>query len=193
MIELACDELVFHFNKKHLEDSTIPMWVIKAKGETYYVNHVDSSIPWSTKETPDNPHTKGSLKFKHCYCSIDDNNIATIRELTDVDKARLRAKEKGHTRVIFQNSQQVQDFFKSHDIKYTPVKAISGGCGNSFYICDIVKQDEAAFALIGLGHKIRSLRENETYWKAYDDDKLRASLDADYIDISELYEEDDDE
>jgi hypothetical protein len=25
----------------HLQDANIPMWVIKAKGQTYYVNHVD--------------------------------------------------------------------------------------------------------------------------------------------------------
>jgi hypothetical protein len=54
------------------------MWVIKAKGQTYYVNHVDANCPWSTKETPDNPATKGSLKFKNCSLSIDENNIATI-------------------------------------------------------------------------------------------------------------------
>lgn len=42
------------------------MWVVKCKGETYYVNHVDVSpgIGFSTKETPDNPHTKGSIKLK---------------------------------------------------------------------------------------------------------------------------------
>ena len=57
-------EIIFHFNKKYLEDSTIPMWVIKAKGETYYVHHINAIIGFSTKETPDNPHTKGSLKFK---------------------------------------------------------------------------------------------------------------------------------
>jgi hypothetical protein len=41
------------------------MWVVKAKGQTYYVNHVDmdSGIGFN-KETPDNPSTKGSLKFK---------------------------------------------------------------------------------------------------------------------------------
>ena len=55
-----------HFNKIHLQQPDIPMWVIKVKGETHYVNHVDvdSGIGFSTKETPDNPHTKGSLKFK---------------------------------------------------------------------------------------------------------------------------------
>ena len=59
-------EIILHFNKMHLQDPTIPMWVIKAKGQTYYVNHidVDAGIGVSTKETPDNPHTKGSLKFK---------------------------------------------------------------------------------------------------------------------------------
>lgn len=58
--------IVFHFNKAHLQDSSIPMWVIKAKGETHYVKHVDfnKGIGFSTKETPDNPHTKGSIKIK---------------------------------------------------------------------------------------------------------------------------------
>ena len=69
-------EIILHFNKMHLQDPTIPMWVIKAKGETYYVDHVDmeSGISFSTKETPDNPHTKGSLKFKGKI------NITTIDE-----------------------------------------------------------------------------------------------------------------
>ena len=49
-----------------LQDISIPMWVIKAKGETYYVHHVEveEGVGFSTKETPDNPHTKGSIKFK---------------------------------------------------------------------------------------------------------------------------------
>lgn len=50
----------------HLQDANIPMWVIKVKGETHYVNHVDveSGVGFSTKETPMNQHTKGSIKFK---------------------------------------------------------------------------------------------------------------------------------
>ena len=63
-IEYACKDLVFHFNKKHLEDETIPMWVVKTHGETFYVDHVSADIAWSTKETPNNSHTKGSIKFK---------------------------------------------------------------------------------------------------------------------------------
>ena len=58
--------IIFHYNKKHNEDSSIPPWVLKCKGQTYYVNHfdVDIGVGFSTKETPDNPHTKASLKFK---------------------------------------------------------------------------------------------------------------------------------
>lgn len=56
------------------------MWVLKMKGKTFYVNHVDANCPWSTKETPDNPSTKGSLKFKNCYVSIDENNNAVIND-----------------------------------------------------------------------------------------------------------------
>ena len=68
-------EIIFHFNKMHLQDANIPMWVIKAKGETHYVNHVDvdSGIGFSTKETPDNPSTKGSIKIKGKLEIIDNN------------------------------------------------------------------------------------------------------------------------
>jgi formylmethanofuran dehydrogenase subunit D len=53
---------------------------VKTKGETYYVNHVTSNAPWSTKETPDNTHTKGSIKFKHVNLIIDDENCAEIND-----------------------------------------------------------------------------------------------------------------
>lgn len=64
---------MFHFNKHHLVDNTVPMWVLKAKGNTYYVKHVTSTVGWSTKETPNNPHTKGSLKFKNVSVDIVDD------------------------------------------------------------------------------------------------------------------------
>jgi hypothetical protein len=61
----------------HLQDSTIPMWTVKHKGETYYVHHieVEPGIGFSTKETPENPHTKGSLKFKGKLKIEEDNGI----------------------------------------------------------------------------------------------------------------------
>ena len=72
-----CKEVVFHFNKHHLIDPKTPMWVLKMKGETYYVDHVNCNAPWTTKETPDNPSTKGSLKIKNVTVKIE-NKIATI-------------------------------------------------------------------------------------------------------------------
>lgn len=74
--------IIFHFNKKHLEDATFPMWVVKSKGETYYVNHLDSKVGFSTKETPDNEHTKGSLKFKGKLTIItnEDRTVNAIIE-----------------------------------------------------------------------------------------------------------------
>ena len=72
-----CREIIFHFNKGHLADPTIPMWVIKTKGETYYVDHVNSAVSFSTKETPNNSATKGSIKFKNCSLLIEDG-LATI-------------------------------------------------------------------------------------------------------------------
>lgn len=58
--------IVFHYNKKHNEDQTIPPWILKVKGESIYVNHVTMmpGVGLSTKETPDSAHTKGALKFK---------------------------------------------------------------------------------------------------------------------------------
>jgi hypothetical protein len=71
--------IVFHFNKAHLLDSSIPMWVVKVKGQTYYIHHLDSKIGFSTKETPENT-TKGSLKFRGTISIQEINNqiIATI-------------------------------------------------------------------------------------------------------------------
>lgn len=80
-IEYACKDVVFHFNKKHLEDPNIPMWVLKTRGETFYVDHVECQIPWSTKETPDNPHTKGSIKVKDALLKIDEDNCAILTKL----------------------------------------------------------------------------------------------------------------
>jgi hypothetical protein len=59
------DVIVLHYNKAHNLDASIPQWVIKHKGNTHYVSHVEfKNMCFSSKETPDNEHTKGSLKFK---------------------------------------------------------------------------------------------------------------------------------
>ena len=66
--------VVFHYNKAHNQDQSIPQWVVKYEGETYYVNHLDSEVGFRTKETPDNEHTKGSLQFKGKLKIIQDES-----------------------------------------------------------------------------------------------------------------------
>lgn len=72
--------VVFHYNKAHNQDQSIPPWVIKHKGQTYYVNHLDSKVGFSTKETPDNEHTKASLMFRGKLSIVeqDGETIALI-------------------------------------------------------------------------------------------------------------------
>lgn len=53
--------------------------MVKVKGQTYYVNHFEVSpgIGFSSKESPDNEHTKAALKFKSKLI-IDANNEALL-------------------------------------------------------------------------------------------------------------------
>lgn len=71
------ERIVFHYNKKHNENTEIPQWIIKVKGQTFYVHHLDSKVGFSTKETPDNSHTKGSLQFKGILIITEENEIIT--------------------------------------------------------------------------------------------------------------------
>lgn len=74
------NRVVFHFNKQHNTDNTIPPWVVKHKGQSYYVNHLDSKVGFSTKETPDSEHTKASLMFRGKLSIVqqDGQTIAKI-------------------------------------------------------------------------------------------------------------------
>ena len=132
-IEYACKDVVFHFNKKHLEDQTIPMWVLKFHGETLYVNHVDCAVPWSTKETPDNSHTKGSIKVKDVLLQVDDENNATIKNLTLIDKYRLRNQKLGITRIMFSPGTAFHKALQNNEFKHSPFKTIVGRCSSSSY------------------------------------------------------------
>ena len=73
---------MFHYNKAHNADQSIPPWVVKAKGQTFYVHHidVDKGVGFSTKDSPDSEHTKASLKFKGKLRidEIDNQVIANI-------------------------------------------------------------------------------------------------------------------
>lgn len=77
-----CDRIIFHFNKAHLSDASIPMWTIKHKGQTYYVHHMESSIGFKTKETPENAHTKGSIMFKG-KLKIYETNSETTQSVSE--------------------------------------------------------------------------------------------------------------
>lgn len=168
-IELACKEAVFHFNKKHLEDPTIPMWVVKTQGETYYVEHVECNVPWSTKETPNNSHTKGSIKIKRCLIKIDEDNVASINPLTLVDIARI--KKNKSVRLITHFVDDLHKFMKSSIYKHGPVKEVSGGCGSEFAIVDLMDKSELPLLLLAWPRSPGSLRvlmPNERYYDSYD-------------------------
>ena len=65
---------MFHFNKASLANPEIPCWVFKVDGQTYYVHHAEfENVSFATKETPNNPHTKGSLKVKGFYSQRVEN------------------------------------------------------------------------------------------------------------------------
>lgn len=74
------ERIVFHYNKAHNSDASIPPWVIKSRGATHYVHHLDARVGFSTRETPDNPHTRGSLIFRGVLTLREENGqtIATI-------------------------------------------------------------------------------------------------------------------
>ncbi len=167
-IEYACKDLVFHFNKKHLEDETIPMWVIKTHGESFYVNHVSADLPWTTKETPDNTHTKGSIKFKECLLAIDSDNNANISTLSVFDKVRLRNQKLGITRIIFSWGSKLHTALAGNEFKHSPFKPVEGSCGSSYIICDLLKKEEATFAALKYPNSFRILKPNEGYYQAYD-------------------------
>ncbi len=172
---------MFHFNKKHLEDPTIPMWVVKSHGVTFYVNHVTAEIPWTTKETPGNEHTKGSLKFKKCKLTIDDDNCATLSKLGLTDR-NLPSPKRVFTRII---SRYYSDFHKAllaNEFQHSQIKEVSGGCGSSFIVCDLLDDREVTFATIKYGTDFRIMQPNEGYYKLYDTSGSYIDEDYDYDD-----------
>jgi hypothetical protein len=174
--------VVFHFNKAHLADQTIPMWVLKFHGETLYVNHVNCRLPWSTKETPDNPSTKGSIKVKNALLRINELNEATLTELTAADKTRLSNQKLGITRIItgWSGRHQLNAAFKEHNIKHGPIKSMGSACSSTYYVTDIMNKQELTFLLLKMaGTDCRVLQSNEELYKVYDDPKYQKVNDID--------------
>lgn len=77
-IEVEAKNIDFHFNKKSMEFDFVPMWVVKARGKTFYVNHMDCQTGFTTRETPEHASTKGSLRVKRGTLNIDVQGNAVI-------------------------------------------------------------------------------------------------------------------
>jgi hypothetical protein len=177
---------VFHFNKKHLEDETVPMWIIKSHGVTFYINHLSSDIAWSTKETPDNEHTKGSIKFKDCKLSIDDDNCATITKLSLIDKATLKHPKIVHARIIASANGKFHMALVNNELQHSTIKHILGACSSGFIVCDLLDPKEVTFATLKYGGDFRIMKPNETYYKEYE--KSGNIIEVDYEEDDTPYE-----
>jgi hypothetical protein len=162
------------------------MWVLKFHGETYYVNHVECNVPWSTKETPDNSHTKGSIKVKDVLITIDDDNNANLTNLTIFDKIRLRNQKLGITRIMFRPHSEMHKALQKNEFKHSPFKNISARCTTGYVICDLLDKAELTFATLKYDD-FRIVKENESYYREYDDVK-GSHIQADYSHPDTPYE-----
>lgn len=144
------------------------MWVLKTHGVTFYVNHIDASIPFSTKETPDNTHTKGSLKFRDCKLTIRDDNTAAIDKLGIFDNNLPHPKESA--RVITRDGSDFHEALVKNEYAHSPFKNVEGACSTEFVICDMVDKDEMLLAMLKYPNQFRLLSPNERYYIAYEKD-----------------------
>lgn len=160
------------------------MWVIKARGETYYVNHVTCEIPWSTKETPNNSHTKGSIKIKRCLITIDSGNCATISTLTKEDETRLSSKTKIY-RIITSQRHELKKFLENR--AHGAVKTFGGACSTTWYVTDLYSESVLLLAQMAVSD-LRVLMPNEAYYHWYDK-YADEYVDLDALDYEDLYED----
>ena len=143
------------------------MWVVKAHGVTFYVNHVTSEMPWSTKETPDNDHTKGSIKFKKCKLTIDQDNNAIISNLGIAD-AWLKTPSRKAARLIFSQSTALFKALKDNEFKHSKIKEVIGSCGSRWAICDIIEEHDLTMLALKFASQFRILAPNEGYYQDYE-------------------------
>lgn len=165
------------------------MWVVKAQGETYYVNHVNCSVPWSTKETPNNSHTKGSIKIKRCLITIDEDNVASIDPLTLSDIARI--KKNKSVRLITSYTERLREVLKNLNLKCGPLKEVHGSCGSEFVIVDLLDKEQLSLLMLAWPLRPGSLRvlmPNEKYYDRYDDSSSYIRSEEEWDD-DELYED----
>lgn len=162
------------------------MWVLKFHGETYYVNHVDCNVPWSTKETPLNDHTKGSIKVKNCLLTIDQDNCAIISQLSLIDKIRLRNKKLKITRVLTSINSVFHQALIKKEFSHSPFKKVVGACSSTFIVCDMLIESEVTMAMLKYQGQFRILQPNEQYYQAYD--IVKDTIPVNYNDPDTPYE-----
>ena len=161
------------------------MWCIKSHGVTFYVNHVTAELPWTTKETPDNQSTKGSIKFKNCKLSIDRDNNATLSKLGLLDK-RLPHPFIAN-RIICSNGGTFHQALAAGEYRHTEIKHVLGGCGSSFVICDLTDKNETLLAALKYAGQFRILSVNERYYFDYETGADIYEYDEDLNDDDDLY------
>jgi hypothetical protein len=138
------------------------------KGKTYYVDHVEANIPWTTKETPHNVRTKGALKFKNALLRLNNGN-ASIDHLTEENAERLEASQP--TRIIFYYKNEFLWLLKHNGIKHKTCKHFSGRCGSNLYVVELSREDLTMLALV-YPNQFRLLTEDEPYYQMYEDPNM---------------------
>lgn len=164
MIEIAAKEVVFHFNKKHLEDATIPPWCLKMQGKTWYVNHVTCELPWSTKETP-HGSTKGAIKVKRAWVQIDSDNNATLTKLTLAHEKQAKQKA---TEVIIVGWTNARWSSQMHQVPHSEIQLLeSGGCSSDWWACELYSEEDWAAINLQCYPHVRRFMPNEWQFKDY--------------------------
>ena len=139
-----------------------------AKGKTYYVDHVEANIPWTTKETPLNVRTKGAIKFKNALLRLEEGS-AKITELTEEDRARLAALLP--SRILFYYKNEILWLLKHNGIEHKECKNFNGSCGTNLYVVELAQEDLTMLALV-YPNKFRVLTEDEIYYNMYDQENM---------------------
>jgi hypothetical protein len=176
MIELACKEVLIYFNKKHLEDPKIPMWVLRVAHKVFKVNHISCYLYWRTVEFPGNVNNKGAIKVFNALLTINNYNCATLEPLKFIDKTILKAKD--YTRILITLKDKVMKYINEQNIKYTPLKEIKGSLDKKYYVCDIENPDDITLMQLSLPNTyFRILQEDDVYYKIYNDNKFLSEVD----------------
>ena len=77
-----CRTIDFHYNKGSNIFPELPKWVLRTKGKTFYVHHIDAQCSWTTRELMDGS-TKGMLRFRNCRLIIDEKGEAKIENINE--------------------------------------------------------------------------------------------------------------